>query len=227
MSEELEMLNNPKSRVAEAIKTIRTNLDFNNIDGSKKRVLLTSSQPGEGKSFIAACLAYSYAATGKKVLIIDCDLRRGRQSSLFGVLNKKGLSNLLITDLTDVKIVPIQTKINNVYLIPSGVVPPNPSELLGSSNMSKLISLLENDFDVIIFDCPPVIGLSDTLIITKYVDYSIVVASYKDTPIEALKKTCKSLEAVNAKIAGIVFNKVAVGGRGYYGNYGYYGSYYE
>ena len=224
MQNELDMFNNPKSRVSEAIKTIRTNLDFNNIDGAKNKIMVTSSQPGEGKSLISAGLAYSYAITGKKVIIVDCDLRLGRQSDLFQVLNKKGVSNLLITDLVGVKITPIQTKLEGVYLLPSGTVPPNPSELLNSKNMSKLVSILEKDYDIIIFDCPPVMGLSDALIVTKYVDYTIVVTSYKSTPIEMLKKACKSLENVNAKIAGIVFNKVPTKGSKYYN---YYNSYYE
>lgn len=225
MIEELDVLMNPKSRVAEAVKTIRTNLEFSSADSENKKIMLTSTEPGEGKSFITACLAESYAASGKKVLIIDCDLRRGRQYEIFGVSNNKGLSNILISDLEGVKIETIKTKLKGIYLLPGGTIPPNPSELLESRKMYDLIKLLEQDYDILLFDCPPVIGLSDPLIVTKYVDTTVIVAAYKSTPMELLKKSVKSLEAVNAKIAGIIFNKVPSNGNGYYSRY--YDSYYN
>ncbi len=225
MIEELELLSNPKSRVAEAVKTVRTNLEFSTADGKNNKIMLTSTAPGEGKSFITACLAQSYASTGKKVLIIDCDLRRGRQYEIFGVSNNKGLSNILISDLEGVKIETIKTRLKGVYLLPGGTVPPNPSELLESNKMREVISMLENDYDIILFDCPPVIGLSDSLIVTKYVYTTVIVAAYKTTPTEMLKKSVKALEAVNAKIAGVIFNKVPSTNKGYYSKY--YDSYYE
>ena len=179
MLEELNMLSNPKSRVAEAVKTIRTNLEFSLVNGEDKKIMLTSTAPGEGKSFISAALAQSYALAGKKVLIIDCDLRRGRQYEIFGVSNSKGLSNILISDLSNVKIETIKTKLKGVYLLPSGTIPPNPSELLESERMSKLVSMLEKNYDILIFDCPPVVGLSDSLVVTKYVNETVIVTAYK------------------------------------------------
>jgi capsular exopolysaccharide synthesis family protein len=187
--------------------------------------MLTSTAPGEGKSFITACLAQSYASSGKKVLIIDCDLRRGRQYEIFGVSNNRGLSNVLISDLEGVKIEPIRTKISGVYLLPGGTVPPNPSELLESQKMRDVVNMLETDYDILLFDCPPVIGLSDPLIVTKYVDTTVIIAAYKSTPRELLKKSIKALEAVNAKVAGVIFNKVPYTSNGYYSRY--YDSYYE
>jgi capsular exopolysaccharide synthesis family protein len=225
MIEELDLLSNPKSRVAEAVKTIRTNLEFSSADGVNKKIMLTSTAPGEGKSFITACLAQSYASSGKKVLIIDCDLRRGRQYEIFGVSNNRGLSNVLISDLEGVKIEPIRTKISGVYLLPGGTVPPNPSELLESQKMRDVVNMLETDYDILLFDCPPVIGLSDPLIVTKYVDTTVIIAAYKSTPRELLKKSIKALEAVNAKVAGVIFNKVPYTSNGYYSRY--YDSYYE
>lgn len=225
MIEELELLSNPKSRVAEAVKTIRTNLEFSSADEKNNKIMLTSTAPGEGKSFITACLAQSYAAAGKKVLIIDCDLRRGRQYEIFGVSNNKGLSNILISDLDGVKIETIKTKLKGVYLLPGGTIPPNPSELLESNKMYDVVKMLESDYDILLFDCPPVIGLSDPLIVTKYVDTTVIVAAYKSTPTELLKKSVKALEAVNAKIAGVIFNKVPSTSSGYYSKY--YDSYYE
>ena len=224
MIDELDLLRNPKSRVAEAIKTVRTNLEFSSADDVNNKIMITSTAPGEGKSFIAASLAQSYAASGKKVLIIDCDLRRGRQYEIFGVSNNKGLSNVLVTDLDGTKIQTIKTKLPKVYLLPGGTIPPNPSELLESQKMRDVISMLEADYDIIIFDCPPVIGLSDALIVTKYVDTTVIVTAYKSTPVDLLKKSVKALEAVNARIAGVIFNRVPTGGNGYYNKY--YDSYY-
>ena len=224
MIEELELLRNPKSRIIEAVKTIRTNLDFSSADKENKKIMFTSTAPAEGKSFIVACLAQSYASSGKKVLIIDCDLRRGRQYEIFGVSNNKGLSNVLISDLDGVKIQTVKTKLPKVYLLPGGTIPPNPSELLESQKMSDVVRMLEQDYDILLFDCPPVIGLSDPLIITKYVDSTVLVTAYKSTQADLLKKSVKALEAVNARIAGVILNRVPVQGNGYYGKY--YDSYY-
>lgn len=224
MIEELELLRNPKSRIIEAVKTIRTNLDFSSADKENKKIMFTSTAPAEGKSFIVACLAQSYASSGKKVLIIDCDLRRGRQYEIFGVSNNKGLSNVLISDLDGVKIQTVKTKLPKVYLLPGGTIPPNPSELLESQKMADIVRMLEQDYDILLFDCPPVIGLSDSLIVTKYVDSTVLVTAYKSTQADLLKKSVKALEAVNARIAGVIFNRVPVQGNGYYGKY--YDSYY-
>ena len=224
MIEELELLRNPKSRIIEAVKTIRTNLDFSSADKENKKIMFTSTAPAEGKSFIVACLAQSYASSGKKVLIIDCDLRRGRQYEIFGVSNNKGLSNVLISDLDGVKIQTVKTKLPKVYLLPGGTIPPNPSELLESQKMADVVRMLEQDYDILLFDCPPVIGLSDSLIVTKYVDSTVLVTAYKSTQADLLKKSVKALEAVNARIAGVIFNRVPVQSNGYYGKY--YDSYY-
>jgi capsular exopolysaccharide synthesis family protein len=186
--------------------------------------MFTSTAPAEGKSFIVACLAQSYASSGKKVLIIDCDLRRGRQYEIFGVSNNKGLSNVLISDLDGVKIQTVKTKLPKVYLLPGGTIPPNPSELLESQKMADVVRMLEQDYDILLFDCPPVVGLSDTLIVTKYVDSTVLVTAYKSTQADLLKKSVKALEAVNARIAGVILNRVPVQGNGYYGKY--YDSYY-
>ena len=224
MIEEIELLRNPKSRIIEAVKTIRTNLDFSSADKENKKIMFTSTAPAEGKSFIVACLAQSYASSGKKVLIIDCDLRRGRQYEIFGVSNNKGLSNVLISDLDGVKIQTVKTKLPKVYLLPGGTIPPNPSELLESQKMADIVRMLEQDYDILLFDCPPVIGLSDSLIFTKYVDSTVLVTAYKSTQADLLKKSVKALEAVNARIAGVIFNRVPVQSNGYYGKY--YDSYY-
>lgn len=210
----------PKSSVSEGIRTIRTNLQFSNIDQDVKKIMVTSSMPGEGKSFISANLAIAFAQDGKKVLVIDCDLRKGRMHRIFEEGNGKGLSNLLIDDIEEkYKKYIKQTKVPNLSIITAGVVPPNPSELLNSEANKKLISILEKEYDYIIFDCVPINGLPDSLIMSNLVDKTILVSAMKETPIELLQQTTKSLQNVESNIAGIVVNKTNANHDKYYGHY--------
>lgn len=220
MQKELDMILNTKSSIAEAVKTVRTNLAFSSIDKEIKKIMITSSISGEGKSFVAANLAVSYASLNKKVLLIDCDLRRGRQHEIFEVSNKNGLSDLLITNIERKFVEAIQTtSMPNLYLLPMGTLPPNPSELLESNKMRLVIEKLEKDYDYVIFDCPPIYGLNDALALVKYVDTTVIVCALKTTPMDVLEKTKKSLEFVNARIAGIIVNKVPSKGNNYYNSY--------
>lgn len=220
---------NPKSIFSESIKTIRTNLAFAAIDNKMKVLLNTSPEAGDGKSFISANLAVAYAQEGKKVLIVDCDLRKGRQHEIFDIVNSTtgGYSNLILNyqGFVDLNSYIIPTQDQNVSLLPTGPTPPNPVELLASENNAKLIQKLREFYDVVILDCPPVIGLSDTLIMTKYSDANIVVVSNKKTKLENLERTKKMFAQANAKITGVVVNKASVKDNGYYGYYckDYYG----
>ncbi|MEF9985351.1 MAG: CpsD/CapB family tyrosine-protein kinase [Bacilli bacterium] len=211
-ADDLIVNNNPKSAFSESIKTIRTNLQFSGIDKDIKIILNTSPEPSDGKSFISANLAIAYAQEGKKVLIIDCDLRKGIQNEIFdiGKNQSKGYSNLILNfnEKIDLSKYFVKTKINNVVLLGTGIYPPNPVELLGSKNNDLLINTLRSLFDVIILDCPPVLGLNDTLILTKFSDANIVVVSDKKTKIITLENTIKAFQKVNASISGIVINKV-------------------
>ena len=207
MKNEIVVDKNPKSSVAEAIRIIRTNLEFSGIDKKVKSVLITSSIPSEGKSFISSNLATSFAQNGSKVLLMDCDMRKGRLHKIFGIENEKGLSNLLLED------------IENLYLLPKGVVPPNPSELLNSPKTKALIHVLSDKFDYVILDGTPVNGLTDSLILTKYVDKTVIVATLNYTKTNEFEFTKKSLISVGADIAGVVVNKTADVHSGYYGNY--------
>ena len=172
---------NPKSIFSESIKTIRTNLAFSAIGNEMKVLLATSPAAGDGKSFISANLAVAYAQEGKKVLMIDCDLRRGRQHEIFEVMNltSGGYSNLILNYKEDVNLGKyiMKTSNANVDLLPTGPTPPNPIELLASENNQKLLNELRKLYDIIILDCPPVIGLSDTMIMTKFSDANIIVVS--------------------------------------------------
>lgn len=229
MSADLVINVNPKSIFSEAIKTIRTNLAFSMIDKEIKTILLTSPQSGDGKSFITANLAVAYAQEDKKVLVVDCDLRKGRQHQIFEVMNltSGGYSNLILNYKDDTKLDKyiINTSNKNIDLLPTGPTPPNPVELLASESNRKLIERIKKDYDVILLDCPPVLGLSDTMIMTKYSDANLIVVSSRRTKIESLDKAKKVFEQVKANITGVVINRASVKDNSYYSYYSneYYG----
>lgn len=221
---------NPKSMFSESIKSIRTNLQFSAIDKELKTILLTSPEAGNGKSFVSANLAVAYAQDGKRVLIIDCDLRRGRQHAIFNVMNQTngGYSNLILNYKEEVKLsrYVVKTEVKNIDLIPTGPTPPNPIELLASHNNERVIGELRQHYDIIILDCPPVLGISDTSIMTKFSDANILVVSSGETPIELVERSKKTFETANSKIDGVIINKASVKGSSYYSYYAndYYSS---
>ena len=219
---ELIVATNPKSSIAEAIKTIRTNLQFSSVDDKVKSILVTSSFSREGKSFVTANLAVAFAQAGTKVLIVDCDLRRGRQHNIFHVENLEGLSNLLIDDVEKkYKHYIKKTRYENIYVLPMGIVPPNPSELLASDKNKQLVEILAKNYDLVIYDGVPVGGLTDSIIMADLVDKIVIVSAYKQTPIELLNNTKKNLEKFSDKIAGVVLNKYPATKDHYYSNYYY------
>ena len=214
---------NPKSMFSESIKNIRTNLQFSAVDKKLKVILNTSPEAGDGKSFISANLAAAYAQEGKKVLIIDCDLRRGRQHNIFGVENPTdgGYSNLILNYKEEIKMSRyiVSTKVKNIDLIPTGPTPPNPIELLSSRSNGELIDTLKKHYDIIILDSPPVLGISDTSVLLKYSDANLVVVSSGKTQYELLERCKKAFETANSKITGVVINKANVRKNGYYSYY--------
>ncbi len=227
MTNELIVLSNPKSTIAEDIRTTRTNLEFSLLDREKKVILITSSKKGEGKSFISSNLAVAFAQNNKKVLIIDCDLRLGRVNKIFGLHNKFGLSDLLLKYKTakDIKEAIKETKIENVSIITRGAVPANPPELLGSERFAEILEKLKSSYDYIILDATPVLGLSDVIILSKLADKIAIVCKYNTTNLDELAETKKLLSNVQEKISGVVINKIPTNrsGYGYYHGYGYYG----
>lgn len=220
MKGELVVHERPKSNVSEDVRTIRTNLQFTSSKEDSKVILVTSSVQGEGKSFISSNLAATFAQNGETTLLIDSDLRLGRTHKIFNVSNSMGLSNLLvgenIDDWTDYV---VKTQIPDLFVIPRGVVPPNPSELLNSSNTKELVKMLKEKFDHIIFDGVPVNGLPDSLILAKIVDRVVIVCSCKYTKIDELEATKKSLKQIHANIAGVVMNRAPQTKRGRYSSY--------
>lgn len=220
MKEELVIHNKPKSNISEDIRTIRTNLMFTSSDEESQVILVTSSIPGEGKSFISSNLATAFAQTDETTLLIDCDLRLGRIHKIFGVSNDKGFSNLLasqsVVNCADfIK----KTPIPNLYVIPRGTVPPNPSELLNSTNTKRVINFLRENFSRIIFDGVPINGLPDSLIMALLVDRVVLVTAVGYTKIDELMEAKKALEKIDANIAGVVVNRVNHTKRGKYYNY--------
>ncbi len=220
MKEELVIHNKPKSNISEDIRTIRTNLMFTSSDEESQVILVTSSIPGEGKSFISSNLATAFAQTDETTLLIDCDLRLGRIHKIFGVSNDKGFSNLLasqsVVNCADfIK----KTPIPNLYVIPRGTVPPNPSELLNSTNTKRVINFLRENFSRIIFDGVPINGLPDSLIMASLVDRVVLVTAVGYTKIDELMEAKKALEKIDANIAGVVVNRVNHTKRGKYSNY--------
>lgn len=222
MSRELIVDHDPKSPLSEAIKNIRTNLQFASVDNKVKNILVTSSTSGEGKSFVSANLAVAFAKLGSKVLLVDCDMRLGRQHEIFSLSNAVGLSSLLIDDVEKKYSKYIQkTEIKNVSVLTRGIVPPNPSELLSSEKNKQLVEILANEYDVVIWDGVPLTGLTDSLVMADLVDKIVIVCAYKKTPIELLNNSKISLKNFEGKIAGVILNGVPFKGNHYYTkNYG-------
>jgi capsular exopolysaccharide synthesis family protein len=224
MTNDLVVASSPKALISEGFRTLRTNLQFSTVDEELKTIAIVSSMQGEGKSFVSSNLACAFAQSGEKVLLVDCDMRRGRLHKVFNVSNEEGFSNLLISDIRDYESYIKKTEIKNLSVLPMGAVPPNPAELLASSKNEKLMEIFKEKFDIIIYDCVPVTGLTDSLIMAKLVDKTVIVSASKLTPLELLQNTKKSLINVGANIAGVVFNRVQTDGSIYANKY--YGKYY-
>ena len=222
---ELLVYNRPKSHVSEAIRTLRTNLEFTFVGNEKNVILITSSMPGEGKSFISANLAASFSMIDCKTILIDADMRKGRQHKIFNVSNARGYSNLLIDDFKNNYSSYIKnTEVKNLYLLTCGTVPPNPSELLNSDRNKELFKFLTSKFDIVIFDGVPCNGLPDSAIMSTLTDKTLIVSAENVTPKSLLENTRKSILNVGSNVSGIILNKINMKNNKYYGKYySYYG----
>lgn len=226
MQNELIVHEDPKSPISETFKTLRTNIQFINGKEKLETLLVTSTLPKEGKSFVSANLAITFAQAGKKVILVDADMRKGRQYSIFKLLPKPGLSNYLLDfneENEEVNILDYiqETIVKDLSVIAAGSIPPNPSELLVSEPMMKLIKKLKENYDIVILDGPPTQLVTDSLILTRVVDSTIIVTASNETKKNNLHKIIDSIQNVGGKISGIVLNKLSVSKKEYKQNYYY------
>ena len=210
-----------KAPIAEAYKTLRTNIQFSSLDNPIRAILVTSTAPAEGKSTTAANLAISMAQSDKRVLLVDCDFRKPSLHRAFNIINVKGLTNVLVEDLPYTEIAN-DVGIRNLQLLTSGPKPPNPSELLGSAKMKLFLDTLREDYDMIILDTPPILPVTDAAVLSRVVDGCILVLSYGLTNYEMAYRAKESLQKVGAKILGTVINNIPPRSQGYSYYYYYY-----
>lgn len=211
----------PTSVDTEQFNTIRTNIKFSNVDKDYKTLMVTSSNMSEGKSTVSANIATTFAKQGLHTLLVDSDLRRPTINATFGIDNPQGLSNYLSERSFDVNSIIYKTSVKNLYVMPSGPIPPNPSELIGSKRMAELIKKLSEQLDLVIFDAPPVLSVTDAQIVSTNVDGTILVVRANKTEKAAVKEAVRLIKQVGGHIIGTVLNDVEVKGSGYYGYYGY------
>lgn len=210
----------PNSVNTEQYNTIRTNIEFSNADKHLEDLVLTSSSASEGKSTISANLAVAFARQGKKVLLVDADLRRPTINAKFSINNPIGLTNFLTEHSVSVNDIFYKASVEGLYVIPSGPTPPNPSELIGSKRMESLMDVLKGAFDLVIYDAPPVLSVTDAQILSTKVDGTILVVRENKAEKEAVSKAVELIEHVNGNILGTILNDVAKEATGYYGYYG-------
>ena len=215
----------PRSPVSEAYRSLRTSLIYADIDKKTKSILVSSAGPGEGKTTTVANMAITYANLGKKTLLIDTDLRRPVVHKVLDLKKEPGITDYLVRTKIDFESLVQKTDIENLYVVTSGIIPPNPSEILGSKKMTNLIAELEQSWDIILFDSPPLVAVTDATMISKEIDKIIVVVKVGQTDKKAFEHTINSLKNVSSPIGGVVLN--AVDNKNSYGSYYYYYQYYN
>jgi capsular exopolysaccharide synthesis family protein len=214
----------PKSMLSEAYRNIRTSILLSFSEKPPKKIVITSPNPSEGKTTTVINTAVALSQTGAKVLIIDGDMRHPRIHKIFNQENGAGLSNFLSGNAPLDSIIK-QTQVPNLYYIPCGPIPPNPSELVGSNLFKEMIKVLGNKFDHVVLDSPPALGFADSTILSTCVDGVVLVVLGGKTPRETLQRAKEILHQVNAKILGVVVNRVDIR-RSDYGYYYYRHHYY-
>lgn len=216
----------PKSPISEAFRNMRTNVLFSDIDNERKVLAITSSGGSEGKSTILANYGVTLCQSGKRVLIIDCDLRKPQVHRRFDLDNATGLTNLLLKEIKTVDAFR-RTEVTNLFAITAGPIPPNPSEILASRRMAEIVEELKLHFDYILLDTPPLGMVTDAAVLNPVVDGYIILASLGTVHRDGLLNVLDTFEKINAHVVGIVANKVPVSKRfskyGYYSAYAYYG----
>ncbi|WP_088810290.1 MULTISPECIES: CpsD/CapB family tyrosine-protein kinase [Listeria] len=207
---------NPNSPITEQFKTLRTGIHFSSVDKEYKSILVTSPEPESGKSTISANLAICYAKQGSKTLLIDADMRKPTGHKTFGIRFNIGLSDLLTDNEIQPENVFHETEIENLMILTSGTIPPNPNELLASKKMGQLLASFAEEFDQIIIDTPPILASSDALVLTPYVDGAILVLRSDKTLKEHAKLAVQQLKNTQVSIIGSVLNYVKSNKNNYY-----------
>lgn len=195
----------PKSLPSESINILRSNLQFCNVNSSLKKILFTSSSPGEGKSTIISNLGISLALTNKKVIIIDCDMRKPRIHRLFSLSNIIGLSHIL-SNQAELEECLQSSGIDNLSILTAGIIPPNPSELISSSGMKILLDRLSSNFDFILIDSPPLPLVADSQVLSTFVDGTLLITKFGYTNKSSLINTTEILDGLNTNVIGVVLN---------------------
>ena len=206
--ESLITVTHPHSPVSEAYRILRTNLEFSSLDKPIRTMVVTSAGPDEGKSTTLANLAVTIAQGGKKVILADCDLRRPRLHEIFGLDNDVGLTTMVVDDEALENPPLRETGVPNLWLLPSGPLPPNPSELLGSRRMEEIIAALTSRADMVLFDAPPVIAVIDAVVLGSKVDGVLLVINAGGTKRDHAQRAKAQLEKVNVRVIGAVLNNV-------------------
>lgn len=211
----------PRSPVAEAYRTVRTNIQFASAVDDLKVILMTSSVPEEGKTSTAANVAIVSAQAGKKVLLMDADMRKPQVHQRFQISNLTGLSSILIKERTLEECV-TEAHTPGLFLLPSGPIPPNPSEMLASKTFAQLVEVCKESYDLIVIDSPPVLSVSDPLVLTRVAEGVVFVVDSKRTNRNLAQKSIGALQQVGARVLGVVLNRIERrGAEGYY-YYNYY-----
>jgi capsular exopolysaccharide synthesis family protein len=215
----------PKSPVSESYRSLRTNISYASADSKIKSLIISSPQPGEGKSTTTANLAIAFAQLRKRTLLIDADLRKPVQHNVFDQDRGPGLAEYLIGEVDNFATIIHPTKIENLYVVSAGGLPPNPSELLGSDRMGELVDKLEQEWDMIIFDSPPIVAVTDASMISAEIDAIALVVKAGQTDRVAVDRAIDTIENVKAPLIGVILNGASPESLG--GKYSYYYSYYQ
>ncbi len=217
----------PKSPASEAYRTLRTNIQFAGLDRPCRSIVITSASVGEGKTTTVANFGVVAAQAGSRVCLVDSDLRRPALHRLFGVENKRGLTTALIEGVPFVEVAQ-PTSIPNLSIVTSGPRPPNPAEVVGSKRMRELVEAAGSDFDLILFDTPPVISVSDGVTLSAQCDGVILVIRVGTIPHDVARRAAEQIEAVKGRILGVLLNSLDLRRDGYYyyNYYRYYHAYY-
>lgn len=223
-SESIVAYTRPRDPLSEAYRVLRTNLSFSAIDGELRSILVTSGSPGEGKSTTAANLAVVLAQAGKRVIVIDSDLRRPVQHKILSVGNNRGLTTALLDSETPVTFHLQNTKIRGLRVLSSGPIPPNPAEILSSQRMGQLIEELYKEADVLIFDTPPVLTVTDAAVLAPKTDGTLFVVHVGKTRRDTLTQAVQRIAKTNAQPLGVVLNRIKPSHGSYY-YYQYYNTY--